>query len=168
MNTRRSIDWERSKCGLYLLPHFYSSRGTMMRLRFYHNVNCWFKSPRNACLEAARWLALLCKHLRWVLCGAVITEISRNLGQECGCDRAIYGSKFPIPLTQDHDSLCQGKGCRKEKGNKGTKRKSKPSLFPPISPGVFIFFKPGEFQRLFMCYLLLLSYFPSSQPLAHT
>lgn len=60
----------------------------MMRLRFYHSVNCWFGCPKNACVEAARWLVLLCEQLRRVLCGAeMVIEISRNLGRENGYDR---------------------------------------------------------------------------------
>lgn len=73
-----------------------------------------------------------------------MTEISRNSGREGGCERErIYGSKFPIPPPQDRDSLCQGRGRRKEKGNKGTKRKLNPSPLAPTSPGAF----PQQFEK---------------------
>lgn len=68
-----------------------------MRLRFYHNVNCWFGCPKNACLEAARWLTLLCKQLRRVLCGAEMIGISRNLGLERACDREDLWLKVSHP-----------------------------------------------------------------------
>lgn len=69
----------------------------MMRLRFYHNVNCWFGCPKNARLEAARWLALLCEQLRRELCGAEMIEINRNFGRECGCDKEDLWLKVSHP-----------------------------------------------------------------------
>lgn len=60
----------------------------------------------------------------------------------------ICGSKFPIPLPQDHDSLCQGRDRRKEEGNKGTERKKK--ILPP-------WFLTQQFQKFvfFMSFLKL-------------
>lgn len=87
MDRRRSIVWEKSMCGLYLLPHFYSSRGTLTRPRFYHTINYWCGCPKNACLEAGRWLTLLCKQLRRVLHRPEMIEISRSSGLEWRFDR---------------------------------------------------------------------------------
>jgi len=68
-----------------------------MRLRFYHNVYCWFGCPKNACHEAARWLTLLCKQLRQVLCGAEMIGIIWNLGLEHACDREDLWLKVSQP-----------------------------------------------------------------------
>lgn len=54
------------------------------------------------------------------LCGV---EISRNLGWECGCEREDLWLKVSHPSATYCDSLCQARGCRKEKGNKRTKKK---------------------------------------------
>lgn len=68
-----------------------------------------------------------------VLCGA---EFSRSLGWKCGCDREALWLKVSHPSATYCDSLCQARGCRKEKGNKGTKRKRNPFPLVPISPNV--------------------------------
>lgn len=52
----------------------------------------------------------------------------------------ICGSKFPIPLPQDHDSLCQGRGCKTEKGNKGTRREKKIQILSPWFLSLSVFY----------------------------
>jgi len=52
----------------------------------------------------------------------------------------IYGSKFPSPLPQDHDSLCEGRGRKTEKGNKRTKRKKKIQILSPWFLSLSVFY----------------------------
>lgn len=168
--------WERLKYGLSLLPHFYSWRGTVMRQKFYHNVNYWFGCPKKCMSGGSQVVATALKAATGVLCGV---EFSRNLGQKCGCDREDLWLKVSHPSATYYDSLCRTRVCKKEKGNKGTKRKinlfSLIHIFPNVIPYPFqknIFSAPSSslwnFKAIqaLLSHLLLLSCFPSSQALA--
>jgi len=149
MNKRRSLVWERSKCGLYLLPHFSSSGGTVVRLRFYHNINCRFGSPRNACLEAARWLALLCKQLRQ---GAVRSWDGWDQ-QEFGLgmwlwERGSMAWSFPSLRHRIVTHRVKEEFVGSKRATKGQREKK--SSLAPTSPSVL----PQQFEKPVFFYLL--------------
>lgn len=136
MNRKISMVWERLKYGLSLLPHFYSWRGTVMRQKFYHNVNYWFGCPKKCMSGGSQVVTTALKAATGVLCGV---EFSRNLGQKCGCDREDLWLKVSHPSATYYDSLCWTRVCKKEKGNKGTKRKINLFSLIHIFPNVILY-----------------------------
>lgn len=167
MNRKRSIFWERLKYGLCLLPHFYSSRGTVMRLRFYHNVNYWCGCPKKCMSGGSQVVSTALKAAAGVLCGV---EFSRNFGWKCGCDRKDLWLKVSHPSDTHGHSLDQARCCRKKKES-----------FPPGSYlpqcytlaiwEIYLFYLLLQVCRILKAIhvlpsYLLLSYFPSPQALA--
>lgn len=90
-----------------------------MRLRLYHNVNYCFGCPKKCMSEGSQVVTTALKAAAGVLCRG---EFSRNLGWKCVCEREDLWliTKLHIchPSATYCDSLCQARGCRKEKGQR--------------------------------------------------